>query len=283
MNAAGKQLEIEVAIKRLEKALADVKLLQKGATQAKADPKNGYIRYPSLKQQLDDQLKTMAKPNILISTPTGIAVTTPKSHSYQAGENITMLANKQIDISSMGQLTANSLSGMSLYAQQGGLKAFANQGAVQIQAQNDVLQIAALKDLSITSSQGSISIVADKEITLGNKSGGYIKIKTNGSIEIGSPAVVDVKSQMFNTLGASTLKLPLPIFKNISTYNEVFKLTDPNGEVISGLLYKITGTDTDILGETIDTGHSEKVYSPTEQQIKFEPAWYELVDEETPE
>ena len=88
---------------------------------------------------------------------------------------------------------------------------------------------------------------------------------------------------MFNTLGASTLKLPLPIFKNISTYNEVFKLTDPNGEVISGLLYKITGTDTDILGETIDTGHSEKVYSPTEQQIKFEPAWYELVDEETPE
>ncbi|WP_336951660.1 type VI secretion system Vgr family protein [Acinetobacter sp. AS167] len=209
-NAEREQLDIEDAIQRLEKALADVKVLQKGATQAKADPKDVYTRYPSLKQQLDDQFKTMAKPNILISTPTGIAVTTPKSHSYQAGENITMIANKQIDISSMGQLTANSLSGMSLYAQQGGLKAFANQGAVQIQAQNDVLQVAALKDVSITSSQGSINIVADKEITLGNKSGGYIKIRKNGSIEIGSPAVVDIKSQIFNTLGAVHFNATLP-------------------------------------------------------------------------
>ena len=210
LNATDKQLDIEVAIQRLEQALEQVKILQKGATHAKADPKDGYTRYPSLKQQLDDQLKTMAKPNILISTPTGISVTTPKSHSYQAGENITMIANKQIDISSMGQLTANCLSGMSLYAQQGGLKVFANQGAVQIQAQNDILQVAALKDVSITSSQGTINIVADKEITLGNKSGGYIKIKTNGSIEIGSPAVVDVKSQMFNTLGAVHFNATLP-------------------------------------------------------------------------
>ncbi|MDQ9036656.1 type VI secretion system Vgr family protein [Acinetobacter seifertii] len=283
INAEDKQLNIDLAIQQLEQALAKIKILQKGAVQAKADPKEGYTRYPSLKQQLDDQLKSMAKPNILISTPAGLSITTPKSHSYNAGENITMIANKQIDISSMGQLTANCLSGMSLYAQQGGIKAFANQGAVQIQSQNDVLQMAALKDVSITSSQGSITIVADKEITLGNKSGGYIKIKTNGSIEIGSPATVEVKSQMFNTLGASTLKLPLPTFNNVTAYNEVFKVTDPNGKVITGLPYKITGMDTDIAGETLETGHSEQIYSSTEQQIKFEPVWYDLIDQETSE
>lgn len=183
-TAEGKQLDIDIAIQQLEQALNQIKMLQKGATQAKADPKDGYMRYPSLKQQLDDQLKSMAKPNILISTPTGIAVTTAKSHSYNAGESITMIANQQIDLNSMGQLTANSVSGISLYAQQGGLKALANQGEVQIQAQNDALQLAALKDMSITSSQGSITIAAQNEITLGNKSGGYIKIKSDGSIEI---------------------------------------------------------------------------------------------------
>ena len=283
MNAIDKQLDIEVAIQRLEQALQQVKILQKGATQAKADPKDGYTRYPSLQQQLDDQLKTMAKPNILISTPTGIAVTTPKSHTYQAGESITILANKQIDLSSMGQFTANSLSGMSLYAQQGGMKVLANQGEVQIQAQNDALQVAALKDISITSSQGSVTIAVQNEITLGNKSGGYIKIKTDGSIEIGSPALVEVKSQMFNTLGAATLKLPLPSFENVLSYNESFKLLDPSGTVIRGLAYKITGMDTDVLGETADTGLSDKVFSLSEQQIQFDPVWYELVDDETSE
>ncbi len=280
-NAEGKQLDIDIAIQQLEQALNQIKMLQKGATQAKADPKDGYMRYPSLKQQLDDQLKSMAKPNILISTPTGIAVTTPKSHSYNAGESITMIANQQIDLNSMGQLTANSVSGISLYAQQGGLKALANQGEVQIQAQNDALQLAALKDMSITSSQGSITIAAQNEITLGNKSGGYIKIKSDGSIEIGSPAIVEVKSQIFNTLGAATLNLPLPAFQNVLTYNEVFKVLDPAGNVISSLPYKITGSDTEIMGETIDTGHSTKVFSQAEQQVQFQPVWYELVDEDT--
>ncbi|MBJ8451880.1 type VI secretion system tip protein VgrG [Acinetobacter bereziniae] len=283
LNAADKQLDIDVAIQRLEQALEQVKMLQKGASQAKADPKEGYTRYPSLQQQLDDQLKTMAKPNILISTPTGIAVTTPKSHTYQAGESITMFASKQIDLSSMGQFTANSLSGMSLYAQQGGMKVLANQGEVQIQAQNDALQLAALKDISITSSQGSVTIAVQNEITLGNKSGGYIKIKTDGSIEIGSPALVEVKSQMFNTLGAATLKLPLPSFQNVLSYNESFKLLDPAGTVIRGLAYQITGMDTDVLGETSDTGLSDKVFSLSEQQIQFDPVWYELVDDETSE
>lgn len=280
-NAEGKQLDIDIAIQQLEQALNQIKVLQKGATQAKADPKDGYMRYPSLKQQLDDQLKRMAKPNILISTPTGIAVTSPKSHSYNAGESITMIANQQIDLNSMGQLTANSVSGISLYAQQGGLKALANQGEVQIQAQNDALQLAALKDMSITSSQGSITIAAQNEITLGNKSGGYIKIKSDGSIEIGSPAIVEVKSQIFNTLGAATLNLPLPAFQNVLTYNEVFKVLDPAGNVISNLPYKITGSDTEIIGETVDTGHSTKVFSQAEQQVQFEPVWYELMDEDT--
>ncbi|MCX5466787.1 type VI secretion system Vgr family protein [Acinetobacter nematophilus] len=283
LNADDQQLNIEAAIQRLEHALEQVKILQKGASQAKADPKEGYTRYPSLQQQLDDQLKTMAKPNILISTPTGIAVTTPKSHTYQAGESITMFASKQIDLSSMGQFTANSLSGMSLYAQQGGMKVLANQGEVQIQAQNDALQLAALKDISITSSQGSVTIAVQNEITLGNKSGGYIKIKTDGSIEIGSPALVEVKSQMFNTLGAATLKLPLPSFQNVLSYNESFKLLDPAGTVIRGLAYQITGMDTDVLGETSDTGLSDKVFSLSEQQIQFDPVWYELVDDETSE
>lgn len=283
MEAEGKQLEIEIAIQRLEKALTDVKLLQKGASQAKADPKEGYVRYLSLQQQLDDQLKNMAKPNILMSTPTGIAVTTPKSHSYQAGENITMIANKQIDISSMGQITANSLNGMSLYAQQGGIKALANHGDVQIQAQNDALQLAALKDLSISSSQGSISIAAHGEITLGNKSGGYIKIKADGSIEIGSPAIVEVKSQIFNTLGANTLNLPLPVFQNVQAYAGAFKLLDPVGKEISGLAYQIKAKDQDVKGETLEDGNSQQVFTAAEEEIKIEPVWYELVDEEIPE
>ncbi|MDO7413058.1 hypothetical protein Q5X48_14700 [Acinetobacter baumannii] len=51
--------------------------------------------------------------------------------------------------------------------------------------------------------------------------------------------------------------------------------------MISNLPYRITGSDTEIMGETADTGHSIKVFSQAEQQVQFEPVWYELVDEDT--
>jgi type VI secretion system secreted protein VgrG len=268
-NAKGKQLDIEAAIQQLEQALADVKLLQKSASTCHADPATNYTRYPSLQQQLDDQLTSLAKPNILISTPAGIAVTTPKSHTYNAGESITMLAHKQIDLNSMGQITLTSNHGVSLFTQEGGIKAIANQGEVQIQSQNDAMQVAALKDVSITSSQGKVTIAAKTELVMacGN---GYIKIKSDGSIEIGSPAVVEVKSQAFNRLGAASLAIPLPnISASTKSFSHQFKAENPYTKeptVDVPYFIDIEG-QAPIYGKTDDQGLTKRIYTEAAQKV----------------
>jgi type VI secretion system secreted protein VgrG len=269
-SAGGQHLDIEAAINGLEQAQTQAKVLQKSALASNANPTTGtYTRSPSLDQQLSDNLKNLAQPNILISTPAGIAVTTPKSHSYVAGESMTFVAQKQIDFNSLGQWTANATNGLSLYSQQGGLKAYANQGSVEIQAQNDAMQLAALKDMTITSSNGNITISAKNKITIGNGSGG-IEIMPDGTINIITTGIVNLHAQMFNRLAQAGSSVKLPNFSSTAgVHSHQHKATNPythKPTVNVPYLIEVEGQDS-IYGLTDSEGLTQRVYTDDRQKI----------------
>ena len=124
-----------------------------------------------------------------------------------------MISGKQFDLSSSGEFTAHAAKGLSFYTQENGINAFATQGKIKIHAQNDELDLASLKDCKIMSTENAITIAAKKEIML-TCGGGYIKIKTNGSIEINSPGLIEVKSSQTKFIGGTRHNFELP---NISS------------------------------------------------------------------
>ncbi|MDV5588864.1 DUF2345 domain-containing protein, partial [Acinetobacter nosocomialis] len=151
--------------------------------------------------------------NILVSAPKDFISVSQQNQTHVAKENIKMMAGKQFDLSSSGEFTAHAAKGLSFYTQEKGINAFATQGNIKIHAQNDELDLASLKDCKIMSTENAITIAAKKEIML-TCGGGYIKIKTDGSIEINSPGLVEVKSSQTKFLKGSNHNFQLP---NISS------------------------------------------------------------------
>ncbi|MFC4492043.1 DUF2345 domain-containing protein, partial [Chromobacterium aquaticum] len=102
---------------------------------------------------------------------------------------------------------------ISLFAQKLGLKLIANQGAVTLQAQNGPLQLHALENLDISSSSGKIAIAAQEELTL-LCGGAYLRLKQDGSVEIGSPGNHTVRALNWALLKQpASLEARLPRFQ----------------------------------------------------------------------
>ena len=97
----------------------------------------------------------MSSVNDLISVSQG-------NQTHVAKDNIKLIAGKQFDISSSGELTAQSAKGLSLYTQDKGVNLFATKGNIKIHAQNDELELASLKECKIISTENSITLAAKR-------------------------------------------------------------------------------------------------------------------------
>ncbi|MDP7762681.1 type VI secretion system Vgr family protein [Acinetobacter baumannii] len=212
-NASDIQLNIQELLMQLKESLDQLKTLENNARTSKVFQDENYQISQGLLTQVESTLEKFEESNILVSAPKDFISVSQQNQTHVAKENIKMMAGKQFDLSSSGELTAHAAKGLSFYTQEKGINAFATQGNIKIHAQNDELDLASLKDCKIMSTENSITIAAKKEIML-TCGGGYIKIKTDGSIEINSPGLVEVKSSQTKFLKGSNHNFQLP---NISS------------------------------------------------------------------
>lgn len=195
-KASGKVLAMEEAIAQLEQAQQLTESLKEAANVAKAE----LADLQTQKEFLSETLNELQQSALLISSPAGIAHTSPKSIQTSAGENIINTASNSADFSIAKKFTVAAGEIISLFAQKLGIKIFANQGKIAIEAQHDEMSLDALKDLSISSHDGKVIIKAKKEIIL-TSGGGYIRI-ADGTVECAAPDKIIERGAVWQNLAA---------------------------------------------------------------------------------
>ena len=187
-SAQGKTLDMNAAIAQLQSALELVTALaQSVAVSGALDADR------SSQQKLSLALNQLKEAGILASAPAGIALTTPRNIQLSSGHTLTATAGENIDMSIFKRLTVAAGEAISLFAQKMGIKIFAARGIVDIQAQTDAMRLQSDKAMTLNSVNSEIILNAAQGITLTSTGGAYIKIK-NGSVEIGAPGKIDLKS-----------------------------------------------------------------------------------------
>lgn len=173
-----------------------------------------------LQDELEEQLNSIAgtgkahgelnQPHLVLSSPAGIAATTPNSTHLHSGRNATITASRHHSVAAGHSFLVSALQKVSLFAHKAGMKLFAGRGKVEIQAQSDALDLIAERELRVFSTQETVKISAPKEILL-TAGGSYIQISEKG-VEIGTKGNTTVKTSNFDIKGpASKPYIPLAL------------------------------------------------------------------------
>jgi len=202
-KAQGQMLDMNAAIAQLQGALQLVTALAQSASVSGALEAD-----TASQQQLGNMLAQLKDAGLLASAPAGIGLVTPKTIQLSAGHTLTATAGGNADISIIKKFTVAAGETISLFAQKMGMKIFAARGIVDIQAQTDAMRLQSDKKMNINSVSGEIVLNAAQGITLTSKGGAYIKIK-DGSVEIGAPGKIDLKSANILWGGSASLEQAL--------------------------------------------------------------------------
>ena len=245
-KAEGKQLDLQEAVTQLEQAASITESLRKAAQIAKSE----LADLQSQKEIIQSTLKELKKAGLVINSPEGVGISSPKLVQAHAGENLFFTSGKQIDLSSINNLTINAGETLSMLGVNAGVKLFALQGDMNIEAQHNKMNLTSVNDMTIMSTQGRTEVTAQKELLL-SCGGSYLLLKA-GHIELGSTAPLMVRTPGLNVTGPNTIEKTGPGFDGI--YQEFFVLKDKEtGRILPYARYEITTED----GETYQ-GRADK-------------------------
>ena len=155
-----------------------------------------------------EQANRFAEPMLLIASPTGIGLSTPKSTHIHSNDQMTMSSGADINLAVGKSLVASIKEKISLFAYNAGIKLFAAKGKVEVQAQNGDIDIIAEKVLRLLSATDRIEIFAKKEIVIG-VDGSAIKINGSGITDMTSGKRISHTSD-FSVPGPKTMAYALP-------------------------------------------------------------------------
>jgi type VI secretion system secreted protein VgrG len=140
-----------------------------------------------------------SNPDIVLSSPGGIAAVTPESTIMVAGTHASFIAGQDINQMVTGNNVMAAKDGISLFTygkatnpdkpnQETGMPLHAASGKVSVQAQSDKVSLTADKQITIASTTKSVEIAA-KGHALFTAGGAYIKLE-GGNIEIHGPGAI---------------------------------------------------------------------------------------------
>jgi type VI secretion system secreted protein VgrG len=262
--AGGKMLAMNEAVAQLENAFSIAKSLASAAETAQALPSD-----TASQQQLNEALKQLVQPGMILNAPAGISVTSPQAVRVASGSaSVGIMSQQNTDVSAMKRFTVAAGEAISMLARKAGIKLFAAKGKVEIQAQDDGLDAIAKKDVTITSVEGRIEITAATELVI-NCGGAYIKLK-DGNIELGAPGNILLKAVNVQKMGSADYDAPKPELPK--GYSEYFVARDKeSGDVLAHTRYRITTDDGVVYeGRTDNEGKTTEVFSGAKRKINIE-------------
>lgn len=174
-QANGKHADMTEAVQQFHKLQVQARRLADLANTAKAE----IADLKAESEWLKNSVNGLKEAVMLLSSPKGIAVSTPDRVSIGAGNDVNVTTGAGFNVSALKSIVMMAESTVSLFAHTLGVKLFAARGKVQIQAQSDELDMSALKDIKLTSSNGKLVLSAKEEVWIG-AGGSYVRITPHG-------------------------------------------------------------------------------------------------------
>ena len=145
-----------------------------------------------------------SEPQLQLSSPAGIVVTTPADAVLSAGTTSSIVAGQDINVVAQGNSSTLVAKGISLFTygkatnkekpnQEVGIKLHAASGKLSSQSQSGPTRLTADKKITVASVTKSMSIAAPKKHVLLTAQGAYIKLE-GGNIEVHAPGNVEFKA-----------------------------------------------------------------------------------------
>ncbi|ELW9284087.1 type VI secretion system tip protein VgrG [Enterobacter hormaechei] len=263
-SAGDRMLAMDEAIAQLENALGIAKSLASAAESAQALPSD-----TGNQQTLNDALKDLAHPGMVLNAPQGVSISSPQAVRLSSGSaSVGIMSQQNTDISALKRFTVSAGEAVSLLAAKAGMKLFAAKGKVEIQAQDDGLDAVAKKDITVTSVEGRVEITAAKELVV-NCAGAYIKL-SSGNIELGCPGNILLKSVNVQKMGKADYdvkKKELPV-----GFSKFFTARDEeSGEIMPFTRYRITTGEGRVFeGRTDAEGKTVTIYTALPDALHIE-------------
>lgn len=139
---------------------------------------------------------------------------------------------------------------------------------MDIQAQDDEMGMTAKNDITVSSTEGKITVNASEELLL-SCGGAYIRLK-EGNIELGCPNNILLKSMNVQKLGATSLNTPVEDL--LRGYKGGFTITsEKTGEIMPDVSYRMTTAEGDVYeGISDENGQTIPVYTAIPSSVKIE-------------
>jgi type VI secretion system secreted protein VgrG len=205
-KAVGDILDMDTALREIERLQQQLKALNSAAVQARAleaDIASQQAMFAERFRELEEMIH--------FHGPEGVAFTSGEHMQLAATDNIAVNAGGDISTGSMGNTALLAGESIGLFAHTGKLSLISAEGPVQVQAQNGAMHISAEQKLSITS-LSEILFQGKKRITLVGGSS-YLKIEA-GKIEYGTTGTYTRKVKRFGLCVPAVMPLDLPAMGN---------------------------------------------------------------------
>ena len=175
----------------------------------------------SIEETHRGQSTAYGEPQLQLSSPAGIAATTPADAIFSAGNTSSITAGQDINFAAQGNSFHGVKAGISLFTygkasakdkpnQETGIKLHAASGKVSSQSQSDETRITADKTVTVASITKSVTVAAKAHVLL-TAQGAYLKLE-GGNIMIHAPGKVEFKASMKELAGPSSVNRELPVF-----------------------------------------------------------------------
>ncbi|MEL6008572.1 DUF2345 domain-containing protein, partial [Citrobacter portucalensis] len=263
-EAVDRMLEMDGVIRQLEQALSLARSLQRSAETAKATAGDTVSQ-----QTLNDALEELAQPGLILHAPAGVGMMSAKAVRVSSGtDSVGIMSGHNTDISTGRSFTVAASNTVSLYAQGQGMQLYAAKGKVDIQAQDDEMGVTAKKDITVSSTEGKITVNASEELLL-SCGGAYIRLK-GGNIELGCPKNILLKSVNVQKLGATSLNTPVEELPR--GFCEGFTVKNKKtGKPVPFVQYRITTGEGNVYeGVSDQDGKTMPIYTATPTKIRIE-------------
>jgi type VI secretion system secreted protein VgrG len=250
------------------------------------------------------QVTAYSEPHLQLSSPAGIAATTPASAIVRAGATSSISAGQDVNFAAQGNSVHLVKDGISLFTygkasnadkpnQETGIKLHAASGKVSAQSQSDVTKITADKLITVASVSKSVTVAAKEHVML-TAQGAFLKLE-GGNIMVHGPGTMTFKASMKELAGPAKGAPELPHLPSLAPValapgEKVFSTrVDAAGlfedlASAAGAAYVIQRQDGTLLRGNLDQyGRTARLFTPASEKVTVlvgEGEWEILEDSE---
>ncbi|MDB5937408.1 MAG: type secretion protein, partial [Massilia sp.] len=221
------------------------------------------------------------EPQLQLSSPAGIAATTPADVIISAGNTSSIVAGQDINFASQGGAFHIVKAGISLFTygkasnkdklyQETGIKLHAASGKVSSQSQSDETRITADKLVTVASITKTVSMAAKQHVLLTAQSA-YIKLE-GGNIMLHGPGKVEFKASVKELAGPmSGTRDAAAMSRTSEIYNEAFVVRDEEtGTPMAHVPYRLESFEgVTVTGITDAAGRTQRLFTRKKGELKL--------------